>query len=104
MWSTRRITAALKRSAGLLGRQLEGDDLPAEATGLDRAVEHAGDQPRAASDLRGPAQADPEIQAEQKAAERDQQVRDATLRAILPHPVANQRCQVDAHERDERAE
>src|SRR5207237_8412422 len=69
-----------------------------------RTWQKARAEQRPPSDVRGQAQTDQETQREKKPAERNQQGRQTSARAIGSDPVVHQGGGVDAHERDEGAE
>src|SRR5437764_388012 len=73
-----------------------------KAARLDCPVQHASAQPHAAGDVCGPAKAQPEIQTDQEAEQRQHEILQSPL--FSAHPVMRERGEVDAHEGDERAE
>src|SRR5438477_10317676 len=87
---------------GVVGWQIEIHELAPKAARLPRAEGDAERHPNRAHDFRRRAQIEPEKQADGEPGQRQDEVCHGAL--LFSHEIMDERREVHAHERDERAE
>src|ERR1700675_1463087 len=92
----------IARSLIFFRRQLEIDQVPAEASGLDRPESNSYSHPDCPHNLRWAAQIEPQQQTDQKSRQRWNEIRN--LLFVFAHVVTHEGREIYAHECDQCAE